>query len=65
MTREEDAFIGGVELAMDWNLYVPLEDHVRYDELIRKKIKEEEENELGINDEITSTLERGSVYHKR
>lgn len=35
MTPEELAFIGGIELAIDWNLPISEEDYKRYLELIR------------------------------
>lgn len=33
MTPEEDAFIGGIEMAMDWNLAISEEDLKRFFEL--------------------------------
>lgn len=37
MTPEELAFIGGIELAMDWNLPIPEEDLKRFYELINRE----------------------------
>ena len=35
--QEEQAFIDGLELAMDWNLPIPEEDYEKYCELINKR----------------------------
>lgn len=40
MTPEEEAFIGGIEMAMDWNLPIPEEDLKRFFELINRDSKE-------------------------
>lgn len=40
MTEEEEAFISGIELGIDWNLDIPPEDIARYKELIEKKKEE-------------------------
>ena len=37
MTPEEEAFIGGIEMAMDWNLPIPEEDLKRFFELINRE----------------------------
>lgn len=36
---EKEAFIGGIELARDWNLYIPPEDLKLYEKLIQERIK--------------------------
>lgn len=39
MTEDEkDAFIGGVEMGIDWNLYIPPEDYKTYCELIDERL---------------------------
>jgi len=42
MTDEEEAFIAGVEMGIDWNLYIPPSDHARYDYLIWQQNRKEE-----------------------
>lgn len=37
LTAEEQAFIEGYEMAMDYMLPVPDSDHIRYQELIAKR----------------------------
>lgn len=37
LTKEEQAFIEGIELAIDWNLPIPKEDYEKYCELINKR----------------------------
>ena len=37
LTREEEAFIDGVELAIDWCIPLPKEDYEKYEELIKKR----------------------------
>lgn len=37
MTPEELAFIGGIEMAMDWNLPISEEDLKRFFELINRE----------------------------
>ena len=36
-TKEEQAFIDGTELALDWNLSIPEEDYKKYIELTNRR----------------------------
>lgn len=43
MTREKEAFIGGIEFARDWNLDIPPDDLRLYERLIQERTKKENE----------------------
>lgn len=40
---EKEAFIGGIEFARDWNLYIPPEDMELYEKLIQERAEKSNE----------------------